>query len=210
MFRMRWKTALIALIFLSAFIIGPAGFLWFCINTALRPATEPALPPLSANHDGLVVLTGGEERITAALHLLHDHPSLSLLISGVYPRAHLQSLIASQMASFNPDLLSHITLGHRAISTVGNARETAQWVEHNHLHHIVLITSAYHMQRSLLEFHYVAPNLAITPYPVRAASLTHLWTQHTWGILLREYAKLLGALVRNHIHALKRPYDLTP
>lgn len=205
-----WKATFCTLVALTLFMVGPVGFLWFCVNAALRPLSPPPLPPLSAQHDGLVVLTGGEERITVALRLLRDHPSLALLISGVDPRTHRQSLIASKMASFDPALLTHIILGHRAISTVGNARETAQWAQQRHLDHIILITSSYHMQRALLEFHHVAPSLTVTPYPVRASTFAHLWSKRTWRILLREYTKLLGALLRNHIHALQRPYDLTP
>ncbi len=210
MSRLRWKTIFLTSGLSIILLVGPVGFLCFCLNAALRPLSPPALPHLASPHDGLVVLTGGEDRITTALHLLQDHPDLPLLISGVAPQTHMQPIIKPKITSFPSHLREQITLGRRAIGTVGNVRETEQWAHDHHLTHIVLITSTYHMPRALLEFHYVAPHLDMTPYPVRAQSLSHLWNKRTWAILTREYIKLLGAIMRSFMHTPQHPYDLTP
>lgn len=200
-----FRTSTLCTLLFIGLIFG--GFISFCVETALHPSSPPALPP---HCDSLVVLTGGEHRITTALHLFRRHSSLYLLISGVAPHSQLHQIISPNISSLDPASMGHITLGYRAISTVGNARETKEWADLHNLHHIILITSNYHMQRALLEFRYIAPNLDIIPYPVRAESLSHFWAYRTWSILMREYTKLLGAFLRRIIHAPEHPYDLTP
>jgi uncharacterized SAM-binding protein YcdF (DUF218 family) len=64
---------------------------------------------------------------------------------------------------------------------------------------IRLITAAYHMPRSLLEFHRAMPGVQVLPYPV----FPHQVKQESWwrwpgttNLLVREYNKYLVALLR--------------
>jgi uncharacterized SAM-binding protein YcdF (DUF218 family) len=50
-----------------------------------------------------------------------------------------------------------------------------------------VVTAAYHMPRSLLELRRNLPEVALVPHPVQAAGPRP-------GLLLREYAKLIGAV----------------
>ncbi|MXV44753.1 YdcF family protein [Saccharibacter sp. 17.LH.SD] len=189
-------------------IIGPGGFLWFCSDTLLKSTPQPDSLPTEC--DGIVALTGGKDRITTSLYLLEKHPSLQLLISGVAPHAQLNQIVDLRAHPISPQLLPHITLGRRAISTVGNARETADWAHHYQLSHLTIVTADYHMRRAMIEFHELAPGIQLFPYPVKPEDTTSLWHRHTWRILAREYIKLLGAFLRSVIHAPQRPYDLSP
>jgi uncharacterized SAM-binding protein YcdF (DUF218 family) len=127
--------------------------------------------------DAIVVLTGSKGRIDAGLNLLAQKYARHLFISGVGQNAPLNDL-GKHLSSFPEDKLNdhkdNITLGHFADSTEGNAIETANWVNKHNYDHIILVTSNYHMPRSIYLFEKAIPDVEITPYQVVAASSTKL------------------------------------
>ncbi len=127
--------------------------------------------------DAVVVLTGSKGRIDAGLNLLAQKYGRHLFISGVGQNAPLNDL-GKHLSSFPEDQLNNqkenITLGHFADSTEGNAIETANWVNKHNYHSIILVTSNYHMPRSICLFEKAMPDVEITPYEVVAASNTKL------------------------------------
>ena len=145
-----------------------------------------ALPDESLSADGIVVLTGDQGRLTAGAQLLQDGRSGHLLISGVHPSVTTEELRAHTSLS-DAQFTCCVELGHQAIDTVGNARETAQWVRANGYHRLIIVTSDYHLPRSLIEMDMVMPDIEFIPYPVRTTPpwrnprAARLWVQ--------EYAK---------------------
>ena len=85
-------------------------------------------------------------------------------------------------------------MGHWAKTTRMNAIETAQWIQKNKISSIILVTSFYHMPRSLLEIKEAIPDLKIIPFAVFPQSFGEstdwLHTRYAWQLFL-EYHKFL-------------------
>lgn len=164
------------------------GFGWFLLALA-RPPTEPAWPV-----DGIVVLTGGAERIATGLRLLQAGRGGRMLISGVHPQVALPDV--ARAAGVDPALLEgRVSLGHRATTTRGNADEIADWARAEGVGSMVIVTAAYHMPRALLEVRRRLPGAALLPYPVVPAQLRGPGAgvqPRTWSLLAGEYLKLLA------------------
>lgn len=182
-----WLGLLIALL-ASAWV---AGFIRFA-------ATIPeATPPLSDHTDAIVVLTGGSLRFEEGLHLLEKGSAQKLFVSGVHRGVDVAELLRLQKRA--PDKLQCcIILGHDAEDTVGNARETAEWVAAEGIRSIRLVTAGYHMPRSLLEFRAAMPDIRIVPHPVSPDHVKHeTWYLYPGTALLiaGEYTKFILAWV---------------
>jgi uncharacterized SAM-binding protein YcdF (DUF218 family) len=160
-----------------------AGFLWF-----VRDVESPATP---GKADGIVVLTGGAERIATGLHLLQQGCCRRMLISGVGHGAELAALQHGTGIAATP-LADTITLGRAATSTAGNADETAAWAHGNHLHSLMVVTAFYHMPRALYELSRTAPDLALIPVPVQPPAARR-GGMALLSLLAQEYTKLLGS-----------------
>jgi uncharacterized SAM-binding protein YcdF (DUF218 family) len=154
-----------------------AGFGWFlwCVSRPLPPPT-PA--------DGIVALTGGADRIHAALKLLAEGRADGLLVTGIGGNAGLRALgrQAGMDATF---LAGKVTLGRGATSTRGNAVEIAAWARAHHVGSLIVVTAAYHMPRALTEIARALPDVRLIPAAVQTPAGPRL--------LAEEYTKLLGA-----------------
>ncbi|MDQ0475152.1 YdcF family protein [Labrys wisconsinensis] len=148
--------------------------------------------------DGIVVLTGGADRIADAVDLLAEGRGKRLLITGVNPATSKTAISAT--APRTSDLLACcIDLDRNALNTVGNALEAARWVREKHFHSIIVVTSSYHMPRSLMELRRVLPDTDLIAYPVvpLGSQLGRWWQDPgTLRLLIYEYAKYTGALLR--------------
>ncbi len=160
-----------------------AGFVWFVTETAAdRGAPSQA--------DGIVVLTGGADRVETALRLLAEGRGRVLLISGVNRAAEFPSL--AHRAGVDPALTSRVTLGRVATDTRGNATETAAWAEENHLNSILVVTAGYHMPRALAELRRALPDVALRPVAVLPPAMRQGATSSRLRLLAEEYTKWLA------------------
>ena len=156
--------------------------------------------------DAIVVLTGGSLRVEGGLHLLAEGKAKKLFISGVYRGVDVTELL--RVSRQSPDSVACcVVLGHAADNTLGNAHETAQWMEAEGYHSLRLVTASYHMPRSMLEFTRAMPDKEIVPNPVFPDSLKESWWQSRRSALLiaSEYSKYLAALVRPYVPAALLP-----
>lgn len=175
------------------FVAVIGGALWFTgliLFTQLIPST---LPNSTKSTDGIVIFTGGKTRLKVALDLFQQQKAKYLLISGVNPTSSLSQTIAQM------PFKSHITLGYDALDTAGNAEETAAWVHTHYIKSLRLITSNYHMPRSLFELRHLLPMVEIVPHPVMKNSfLNPKWwlDPPTLYLVVQEYNKLLFSLLR--------------
>lgn len=170
----------------------------FFIFAATLDRTPPAEVPVA---DGIVVLTGGPDRITAAYKLLEQDKGTRLLITGVHrdvTAASLKQFVPGDAPKFD----CCIDIGHQAENTIGNATETAEWVKERNYRSIILVTSTYHLPRASLELARAMPDVEIRPYPVFQDTL-HLdgWWSYpgTTRLLISEYTKYLLTLA--HVRA---------
>jgi len=146
----------------------------------------------------IVVLTGGSGRVNAGLKLLDKNLAGKLFVSGVYRGLDVRKLL--QLARRSPgELESRIGIGN-AVDTIENATETAEWARAHRISSLRLVTAAYHMPRSLLEFRHAMPAIQIIPNPVFPdhVKLAEWWAwPGTTGLVVSEYNKFLMAWVRH-------------
>ena len=152
----------------------------------------------SARTEAIVAMTGGSSRISDAVGLLGTGHGRRLLISGVNPMVGERE-IARVVPGAAALLPCCIDLDHRALNTVGNAMETARWVRLHAFKSVLVVTSGYHMPRTMLELQRVLPDVQLVAYPVPSGAVktTAWWTDlPSLKILSFEYAKYLLAAVR--------------
>ncbi len=167
-----------------------------------RQRAKLALPP-PMEHTAIVVLTGDQLRIPRAIELLRETGVPALIISGTARSTTLAELLNLQDSSLVriQDIWSKIILEQNATSTLANARETARLARERQFRRLVLVTSDYHMRRSLVAFRLVSQDLNIIPYPVES-SATGLFLRESYfsweGVyyLWTEYVKSLALKVR--------------
>jgi uncharacterized SAM-binding protein YcdF (DUF218 family) len=170
------------------------GFLIFSNHVShLVTPSDPAAA------DAIIVLTGGQARIDAAVSLLEQNKGGRLLISGVHPAADRAALSRATGASRRL-FACCVDIDHAALDTIGNAEQSAKWVKRHAYRRVILVTNNYHMPRSLLEVgRLVGPQAELLPYPVVNAPIdAGRWMVRpgTLRLLASEYAKYLAALAR--------------
>lgn len=165
------------------------GFLWFAFEIAWSRV------PADPNADGIVALTGGRDRVQGAVDLLEGRHGRRLLISGVHPLTTLSD-IARATEGDRSVFDCCVDLGRKAETTVGNAQEAAEWARSNGFSSLIVVTSAYHMPRSLVELDRALPGVRMIAYPVTRSDL-HLGTwflyAKTTKLLFQEYLKYMVA-----------------
>ncbi len=154
-------------------------------------------PALNQKADAIVVLTGGRERLPAGIDLLQKGMADRLFVSGVHSGVDVAEIL--DLNSQAPAALACcIDLGHDARHTVGNVRETANWMAAGRRTSMILVTANYHMPRSLVLFHRVMPAIDVIPYPVISGAVhLDIWWRHprTLILLASEYSKYLVSLI---------------
>lgn len=166
------------------------GFFWFVTSLPRQPTDD------QQQTDAIVVLTGGSERLAEGLRLLSEGRAKKLFVSGVYRGVEVEELL--RLSRDAPENIACcIVLGYEADDTRGNARETAVWMAKEDFTSLRLVTSAYHMPRSLLELRRLMPSIEIVPHPVFAE---HVRQDDWWNwpgstnLLLQEYFKYIAAV----------------
>ena len=175
-------------------ILWLGGLIWFA------QSIPESVADTDSQTDAIVVLTGGSQRLENGVKLLAEGKAHTLFVSGVAPAVELPTLLKTLGA---PDSLTCcIVLGHAADNTRGNAIETAAFMRDHHYQSLRLVTSAYHMPRSLYEFRHAMPEIAIIPNPVFADNVKQeqWWAwPGTLNLVINEYNKYLAAVVRSNL-----------
>ena len=169
---------------LGVVLILAGGFVWFIQHV---PAEEIAL---ERDADGIVVLTGGASRISDAIDLLAAGRGKRLLISGVH-RATSSAEIARIAPRYEGLVACCVDLDHSATNTTGNAIETRRWVKDRGFASLIVVTSAYHMPRTMAELAKQMPDVALVAFPVVTEKLRNVpwWASGpTANLIFSEYA----------------------
>lgn len=175
-------------------IIWLAGLLAFADRVErMTPAVDPG------QARGIVVLTGASDaRINEALRLLAAGRGERLLVSGVNRQVQREELRAVTAGS-NRLFDCCVDLGFDAEDTVGNAQEIAAWSEAKGYDSLIVVTSDYHMPRSMLEIRGVMREAELIPFPVATPTLNAgSWWRTGTGQrrMVVEYSKYLAVLTR--------------
>lgn len=181
-------------------LIGIAALIWLVGLFAFAERVRSLAPaPEPERADAIVALTGpSAERVNAAIRLLEQDKGERVLISGVNPevrRQELRELTPGSNRLFN----CCVDLGFEAETTTGNAAEIAAWARSKGYDSLIVVTSDYHMPRSLMEIRSAAPGVELTPYAVETPSLdnSRWWRAAvTARRMTLEYMKYLAVMVR--------------
>lgn len=185
-----------ALVALTA--LGLASFMFGFILFASNAMRDEPPPPTRA--DGIVVLTGGEHRIEEAARLLSEGRANRLLISGVNSRNSKDDLRRVVRVS-NRLFDCCVDLGYAARDTIGNASEARRWASTWHYRRLIVVTSSFHMPRSMVELSRALPEAELIPYPV----LPRHYRGERWWLnpdlarkLFTEYVKYIPSVALLH------------
>lgn len=171
----------------SLVMAGIVGFVvWLAGLFAFVETLGKLHAPFSPQADGIIVLTGGAERIGDGIRLLEEKRARRLFISGVNIQVSAEQLRRT-WPGHETSFECCIDLDFRARNTIENALESAEWVRKHGFRSIILVTARYHMPRALLEFSAAMPGIVIEPYPVQtgASRIEDWWRE---PVLIRLYA----------------------
>jgi uncharacterized SAM-binding protein YcdF (DUF218 family) len=178
-------------ILLAAYL---AGFVIFVTNLP-APASRAPEPA-----EGIVALTGGDERLAAAVQLLESNRGQRLLITGVHRTTTKDQL--KRLAHGGERFDCCADLGYEAENTRGNAQEAARWASDHRFRSLIVVTARYHMPRSLTEFEAAMPGVELVPYPVEPQDidLDGWWRDvRALKVLQGEYFKYLASAAWNAV-----------
>jgi len=184
------------------FLVVLAGFISFAFKV------ERQTIQLNKKADGMIVLTGGADRIPDAIELFSKGHASRMLITGVNP-----GITRAEIGRLNPkyrDLIECcVDLGYEALNTSGNAREARRWTEENAIRQsLIVVTSNYHMPRALAELHDSLPDLELVPYPVVSGKMRDsTWWQSSQAMRLMSSEFLKYMLVSSRIITKKLWYQ---
>lgn len=186
----------LAIVLLVTWLLGLGAF----TDAIPTPATTPVD---DRRTDAVVVLTGGSGRIVEGIGLLNDNKAEMLFVSGVYDGIDVRYLLQTVIEGA-AGIEHRVEVGN-ATNTVGNAEETAAWIRDKGYRSLRLVTAAYHMPRSLLEFSSVLDDVEIVPHPVFPEHVKADWWLWPGSALLviKEYNKYLLAWVRQRLAGLR-------
>lgn len=161
------------------YFIGMLLCLW-CVGFVVFLGSLGFKRPSLQQIEGIVVFTGDEGRIEEGMWLLEKGVSNYLLISGI-------------IEPNQPIHYKKITYGP-AQDTIENVKETVLWARHFGLKKILLVTSDYHIYRSMFLFHKEKDcDLEIIPWAVFQSS----WDFNHFIRTHREYCKFLLTVIHN-------------
>jgi len=192
---------------LAAALIVALAFLWLAGLWRFAANIPAEVKDPDRHTDAIVVLTGGSLRVENGLQLLAAGKAEKLFVSGVYRGVDVTELL--RVSRQSPESVACcIVLGHAANDTIGNARETAEWIYGQGYHSLRLVTAGYHMPRSLLEFSRAMPGIEIVANPVFPEFLReHPWwrSRPAATLIIGEYNKYLFASIRPLLPAALLP-----
>ncbi|MGC6520273.1 MAG: YdcF family protein [Candidatus Puniceispirillaceae bacterium] len=151
--------------------------------------------------DGIVVVTGGQQRLDDGLRLLTDGKAGRMLISGVGEGVNRAVLVQELKLNDRETnaLFCCVELDFTADNTRGNAVAARRWALQHDMRSLRLVTASYHMPRALSVFARELPEFdlyqwAVTPEDLR---LENWWRDRAMlRLLAREYVKYLAETVR--------------
>lgn len=178
----------------SGFLVGLflLGFVMFAEHATRTPKGT------TIQADGIVVLTGGSLRIREGARLLEHDAGKRLLITGVNRRTGRKSV--RELSGLRPQKFACcVDLGYEALDTVGNADETRAWAKAHGYRKLIIVTSSYHMPRSLAELALEMPEVTLVPHAVipKTMQVQAWWLDLSASRLLAsEYVKFLPSAAR--------------
>ncbi|MEH6474794.1 MAG: YdcF family protein [Sneathiella sp.] len=161
------------------------------------------------NADGIVVLTGTPARLSEGFELLKSGAGRRILISGVNRQVSKETL-RKAMGESARVMDCCVDIGHIARDTVGNAYEASLWAAENKFNSLIIVTSAYHMPRSLVEMKRQMPSKPLFALAAKndVLKLKNWWLNPSVSyVLAAEFNKYIFSLIRANLERLAMDGD---
>jgi uncharacterized SAM-binding protein YcdF (DUF218 family) len=87
--------------------------------------------------------------------------------------------------------------------------ETRHWVKNRGFRSLIVVTSSYHMPRTMVELAWQMPDVELIPFPVISEKMRNepWWTAASMRLLFFEYVKYLVAQVRTRLEPASASTD---
>jgi len=134
------------------------------------------------NPDAVVVLAGGRGRIEEGVRLYREGKGQRLFLIGLGPAVKKNDLYKEAEGVRSGE---QVFLEKASRNTLENAIFAREMISRNNVRSMLLITSRYHMKRSLLIFRSLLPkDIAIYPHPVASKNSNEAWWSHSGSLRL--------------------------
>jgi len=145
---------------------------------------------------GIVVLTGGKNRIEKGVNLLSKGYGTKLLISGVFMPSEIEARFSLEKEK-SELLKCCVFFDQKSQNTIQNAQEVGKWLNENKdIKSIILVSSYYHLPRSIMIFEKkIKPTIKI--YPTPAVQNNDFRNQFLFQLrlIISEYFKVIYTIV---------------
>jgi len=188
-----FTTACKALIFFGSAVLVALvlGYVWFSFKVA-----DQAYSIFPDKADGIVVLTGDAGRLETAFDLMDAKRAKRLLISGVH-RDTSRLAILNAIGRERNQHECCVDLDHVAMDTAGNAKQTAKWASQHHYDKLIIVSSNYHLPRTMIEMQAAMPQAELIAYQANTRSDALVNSPAgTMQFTIKEYAKFIAAALR--------------
>ena len=180
-------------------IAGTAALLFAFVGGFLIFASFVARPMDNADvrAEGIVVMTGGQHRLSEGARLLVEERGRRLLVSGANRAVTREDI--HRASGLDARIFERVDVGYEALDTIGNAEETRDWARARGFRRMIIVTSTYHMPRTLVELRRAMPEAIFIPHRVISSKFKNQrWWQHpgTARLLLSEYIKIIPSAAR--------------
>ncbi len=166
--------SLISLLILLAFLVS-ALFIDFVYKTFSYRERDYTI-------DSIVVLAGGKGRVDEGVKLFREGKGEHLFFIGVDPLVKKSDLYSENSGERSGE---EVYLEKASRNTLENAIFTRELLLKYNVRSVLLITSRYHMKRSLLIFRSILPkDIAIYPHPVANKNPADQWWSHGGSLRL--------------------------
>ncbi len=184
-------------VFLTVLVLALLGY---AIGFVLFVGNLPAAPTAMPRADGIVVLTGGDDRLNTAVKMLEGGVGKRLLVTGT--SLSITKETVGNISGGGPRFHCCADIGYEAADTHDNAEEAATWARENKFGSLIVVTGRHHMPRTLKEFSTAMPDITLIACPVEQSNvvLSGWWQRpRTAQLLHREYFKYLASLVTTRL-----------
>ncbi len=181
-----------------AVIVLIVGISWFLAPDNLMDCSKtPSEQSGCQAADAIIAVSGGDTkaRTQEAINLYKNGWASHLIFSG----AALDTSGPSNAAVMRKQALAEgvpddaITIEQQSQTTEQNAAKTSTILANKDIRSAIVVTSAYHMKRAMLEFEREAPNVSFRAHPVESDDQWSNWwwlTPYGWYLAISELIKI--------------------
>jgi uncharacterized SAM-binding protein YcdF (DUF218 family) len=156
---------------------------------------------------GQVPLGDAAERMTLPIGLMRKHPNFELIFSGgegrLLPTGTTEAELAKAFYEEQGVDMRRVTLESKARTTRENAIRVAELLGERCKQPWLLVTSAWHMPRSMAEFQAVGCNVTAYPVDFRTGEETS-WTEYSMASSLMAWQTALHELLGIFVYKVTR------